>query len=67
MIAAHAKGLGAVWLGVYPREERVEGMRKLLDIPEHVIPFALISIGYPAEKKPPANRFDESRIHYNKW
>ncbi len=67
LIAAHAKSLGAVWLGIYPREERVEGMRKLLDIPEHVIPFALISIGYPAERKPPANRFDESRIHYNKW
>jgi len=67
LIAINAKGLGAVWLGIYPREERVNGMRKLLDIPEHVIPFSLISIGYPAEQKPTANRYVASRIHHNKW
>ncbi|HOW35664.1 MAG TPA: nitroreductase family protein [Candidatus Omnitrophota bacterium] len=61
------KGLGAVWTAVYPREERVAGMRKLLNIPEHVVPFALIPIGYPAEEKPPIKRFDAARIHYNKW
>jgi nitroreductase len=67
LIAVNAKGLGAVWLGIYPRAERVNGMRNLLGIPEHVIPFSLISIGYPAEQKPPANRYDVSRIHQNKW
>ena len=67
LIAAHANGLGAVWLGVYPRADRVDGIRRLLAVPEEVIPFALISIGYPAEKKPPANRFDSSRVHRNGW
>lgn len=67
LIAVQAKGLGAVWLGVYPREERVAGLRKLLSIPEHVIPFSLIPIGYPAEHKPKANRYDVSRIHENRW
>jgi len=43
LIAAQAKGLGAVWLGVYPIEERVAGFRNLLGVPDHVIPFALIS------------------------
>jgi len=38
-----------------------------LNIPEHIIPFSLISIGYPAETKPKSNRYDESRIHYDKW
>ena len=28
LLAAHAQGLGAVWLGVYPREQRVEAVRK---------------------------------------
>jgi nitroreductase len=54
-------------LGVYPREERVAGLRKLLGIPEHVIPFSLIPIGYPAEQKPRANRYDISRVHDNRW
>lgn len=67
LIAAHAKGLGAVWLGIYPVEERVKGMRRLLGIPEHVVPLSLISIGYPAEKKPPSNRYNASKIHHNHW
>ena len=40
----------AVWLGVYPRKERIDGLRNLLDIPENIVPFSLISIGYPLEK-----------------
>lgn len=67
LIAAQAKGLGAVWLGFYPREDRIKSLQKLLGIPEHVIPFSVIPIGYPAEQKPPANRYNESRIHYDQW
>jgi len=68
LVAIHAKGLGAVWLGTYPREERVEGFRKLLGIPDHVIPFSLIPIGYPAESKPPRpDRYNTTRIHHNRW
>ncbi len=67
LIAAQATGLGAVWLGVHPIEERVSGFRKLLGIPEHITPFSMISIGYPAEQKPPADRYDSSRIHHNRW
>ncbi|MFQ6079043.1 MAG: nitroreductase family protein [Thermodesulfobacteriota bacterium] len=67
LIAVQAQGLGAVWLGVYPREQRITGLRKLLGIPEHVVPFSLISLGYPAEQKPRANRYDNSKIHDNSW
>lgn len=67
LIAAQAKGLGAVWLGVYPREDRVAGIRKIIGLPDHVVPFAIVSIGYPGEHKPPSNRFDPGRIHYDRW
>ncbi len=67
LLAAQAKGLGAVWLGVYPEEERVKGLRKLLGLPEEVVPFSIIPIGYPDEKKPPANRFNSNKIRYNRW
>lgn len=67
LIAAQAKGLGAVWLGVFPREERALAIQKLLGLPEYIIPLCLVSIGYPAEKKSRANRYDPSRIHYNRW
>ncbi|OGC08396.1 NADH dehydrogenase [candidate division WOR-1 bacterium RIFOXYA2_FULL_36_21] len=67
LLAAHDMGFGAVWCGVYPRKERVDGFKKFFNLPENVIPFALIPIGYPAEKKSPDNRFKEDRVHYNKW
>ena len=67
LLAAHVCGLGAVWCGVYPTEERVRPLRELLSIPEGVFPFSLIAIGRPDEKKPPAERFDASRVHAERW
>jgi len=67
LLAAHGIGLGAVWLGVHPREERKSGIRKIFHLPDHVQPFSLISIGYPAEEKPVPQRFKPERIHKNTW
>jgi nitroreductase len=67
LIAATAKGLGSVWLGVYPREDRVKGLRKLLGIPEQVVPFSLIALGYKAEEKGFDNRYDAGRVHQDRW
>jgi nitroreductase len=67
LIAANSLGLGAVWLAIYPIEGRVEGMRKLLALPENIIPLSVVAIGHPAESKPPANRYDPSRVHKNNW
>jgi len=67
LLAVHALGLGAVWTGVYPREERMEGFKEMFKLPENIITFSFIPIGYPAEKSFQADRFKEDRIHYNKW
>jgi len=67
LLAAHALGLGAVWLGVYPNEERLVPISRLLGLPGEVVPLSIISIGYPAEEKPAADRFDAGRIHAEKW
>lgn len=68
LLAVHAKGLGAVWLGIYPREERVSNLRKLLAMPDHVIPFSLVPIGCPAESRPPKpDRYNALKIHHNHW
>lgn len=67
LLAAHARGLGAVWLGVYPRPERVQGIRELLGLPETISPLCVIAIGYPAEQKPPSDRYDAARVHRNRW
>lgn len=67
LLAAHAKGLGAVWVGIFPREGRVTGFRKLLGLPDHVVPMAIVPIGFPAVRKPGEERFDRSRIHRDRW
>ena len=67
LCAATALGLGTCWLGVYPREERVEGLRKLLGLPKGVIPLALIALGHPDETKPPSDRYNPERVHHERW
>jgi nitroreductase len=67
LLAAHGIGLGAVWVGLYPREHRIERVHKLFKLPEHVKPFSIISIGHPAENKEFPDRYKKERIHYEKW
>jgi nitroreductase len=67
LLAAHAQGLGAVWCGIYPPKDRVRAIRKLLALPHHITPLCLIPLGYPAETKPPASRYDPARIHHERW
>lgn len=67
LLAANALGLGAVWLGFHPHEERAACAKAVLDLPESVQPMAVIAIGHPAETKEPADRYDASRVHENRW
>jgi nitroreductase len=67
LLAAHALGLGAVWLGVYPREDRVAGVRKILGIPGHVTPLCVLAVGHPAQPSGPADRYREERVHWDRW
>ncbi len=67
LLAAHDRGLGAVWVGVHPVAAREEGMRALLGIPAEVVPFALVPLGHPAEHPQRVARFDAGRVHRNGW
>jgi nitroreductase len=67
LLAAHGLGLGAVWVGIYPRENRIEALHKLFGLPAHVIPFSVVSVGYPDEKRSMPDRFLPERIHWGKW
>ena len=67
LLAVHDQGLGAVWTGIYPREQRVDDFRKHFGIPEGLIPFAFVPVGWPAEDVGPSDRFDPARIHKERW
>ncbi|MBN1977541.1 MAG: nitroreductase family protein [Anaerolineae bacterium] len=67
LVAAAALNLGAVWLGVHPRDDRIDFTRRILGIPETIAPLNLISIGHPAEEKEPRTQYDEARVHRGGW
>ncbi len=58
---------GGVWVGIYPNNNRVSSIAKILNIPGKIIPFSLIAVGHPAEEKPPKDLFREERLRYNLW
>jgi nitroreductase len=59
--------LGAVWIGVYPLEERIEHLQKAFDFPKEHTPFAILAIGHPLKNKEVTTRYDETRVFRNKW
>lgn len=67
LLAAHGKGLGAVWTGIYPMEERINGFNELFKLPEHVMPLALVVVGHPAQQPKSTSRYNEERVHRNTW
>lgn len=67
LLAVEALGLGAVWTGVYPDKERMDFVRKQLNIPESVIPLNVIPIGYPTSEDKPKDKFKQENIHWERW
>ena len=63
-LACGEQGLGGVWLGIAPIEERMKAVEEILAIPEGFRAFAIFPLGYPAESRKQQDRFDQSRIHY---
>jgi len=67
LVAVAALGLGAVWLGCHPREDRVSAIKEVLGVPGHIGILSLLSIGHPGEKKEPRTQYDAKRVHNEKW
>lgn len=67
LLAARELGLGTVWTGIYPIEERITGVRKLFGIPENIIPLAIVPVGWPDTDFKPIDRYNTALIHHEMW
>lgn len=67
LLAVQGMGLGAVWTGIYPMQNRVLAFQTLLNMPDEVIPLGLIVIGHAETMPQPVDRFKPERIHHEKW
>ena len=66
LLCAHILGLGACWLGVHPREQRMKSLQEILRLQRSVIPVACIAIGFPAETREPRTRFNPAYVKFEK-
>ena len=67
LLAAHALGLGAVWTGCYPIDDRVAEVFKVLKLPENIVPLCVIAIGHPAEQPTPKDKWNPENVSYNEF
>ncbi len=67
LLAAARLGLGACWLGVHPRRERMEAIREIFGLPAPIIPMCAIALGWPAEQPEARSRYAEEKVHWEKW
>ncbi len=67
LLQATELGLGSVWIGTYPDEVRINGLKKHFNMPEHITPFAVIAIGYSNDNHKFIDRYDSSKVHYNNF
>jgi len=65
LYGAHALGLGSVWCGIHPLEEREQKVREIVQIPQDLIPFSCIALGYPEQEPQEVDRFSEEKIHWD--
>lgn len=62
LLQVEGMGLGAVWIGVHPIEERVSAVKKQMNLPENWIPFCVDAIGYPTGIEQPKNKWKPENV-----
>lgn len=67
LLQAVEEGLGACWCGFYPYADRVEPLKELFDLPRNIMPFSIVTLGYPARESRIVDRFEPARVHYEKY
>lgn len=67
LLAAHVLGLGACWLGIHPRPDRIESVSAILGLPSHIVPVSCVALGLPGEIREARTRYQASRVHAGKW
>ena len=67
LLQATHEGLGAVWLGFHPIEERTLRLKEYLEIPDYCIPLSVICVGWPAHESEVKLRYDKSKVHFDRF
>jgi len=66
LLQATELGIGSCWVGIFPKQERSKPLIHALNIPNYIIPFSLIVLGYADEKPSSRHKFEKDRIVFNR-
>ena len=66
LLEATHLGLGSVWLGVAPNEERMTNLKEIFNLTDDYFAFSIIVIGYPKNEVIKERKYDDSLVHHNK-
>lgn len=67
LLAATELGLAAVWIGIYPLETNINAVKKALDMPDYVVPMAMVYVGHGAYELEGRCRYNEKRVYWQKY
>lgn len=67
LLQAEAMDLGAVWTAAYPNDDRVEVVKRVLALPDHITPLCVVPVGHPKGEQTPKDKYTKDNIHFNKW
>ncbi|MEJ5262918.1 MAG: nitroreductase family protein [Ignavibacterium sp.] len=67
LLVAYDMQLGSCWIAVHGMPDVVGNLSKQFNLPENIIPIALVALGYPDEVVKTEERFIQEKIHFNRW
>ncbi|MPM69739.1 FMN reductase [NAD(P)H] [bioreactor metagenome] len=67
LLEAVELGLGGVWMAVAPFEDRMSYIKDMFKLPDSILPYSVISVGYPVDEMQFIDRYDKSKVHFEKW
>ncbi|GIM27580.1 nitroreductase [Clostridium polyendosporum] len=67
LLEAVELGLGGVWMAIAPIEERMNYIKDMFNLPENIVPYSVIPVGYPVDKPNFIDRYDSNKVHHEKW
>ena len=67
LLAAHAAGLGGVWIGVHPIKPFAWNVSRAVGLPRSVVPHSLVALGHPVSMPGSVDRFEDGWVNLDAW
>lgn len=67
LLQATSEGLGSCWMGWYPSETRVKNFSNFFNLPENILPFSIVALGYPRNDFRMISHYKPENLYLNSY